>query len=227
MKDTIESLRERMQDAAVRCGRDASAIRLIGVSKTKPVETVERGIRAGLADIGENYVQEARDKIAGLAAYDVTWHFIGHLQSNKAKHAVPLFEWIHTVDSVKLAREINKQAEKHGKVQKVLMEVNISGEAAKTGVAPQQAIELATEISTLPHLSLRGLMAMPPFFDDPDAARPYFAALRDLGETIAAEGLPNVRMDELSMGMTGDFEAAIAEGATMIRIGTAIFGGRQ
>ncbi|MDY6905861.1 MAG: YggS family pyridoxal phosphate-dependent enzyme [Thermodesulfobacteriota bacterium] len=227
MKDIIESLRKRIQDAAIRCNRDPGGIRLIGVTKTKPVERVEEGIAAGLTDIGENYIQEARDKIAGLSGADVTWHFIGHLQSNKAKYAVPLFDWIHTVDSLKLAREINKQAEKQEKVQKILMEVNISGEASKAGVSPDNALSLADEISRLPDLSLRGLMTMPPFFDDPEAVRPYFAQLRKLARTIAAQCLPNIRMEELSMGMTGDFEVAIEEGATMIRIGTAIFGARQ
>lgn len=227
MKETIDSLRDRIKRTATGCGRDAAGIRLIGVSKTKPVQAVKMGIRAGLTDIGENYIQEARDKIAALSNENVTWHFIGHLQSNKAKFAVSLFDWIQTVDSLKLARELNKQAEKHGKVQKILMEVNISGEDTKAGVSTGNAPALAAEISRLPNLSLRGLMTMPPLFNDPDAARPYFAALRQLGQAIADRTLPGVRMEELSMGMTGDFEVAIEEGATMIRIGTAIFGARE
>ncbi|MBT8339522.1 MAG: YggS family pyridoxal phosphate-dependent enzyme, partial [Desulfatitalea sp.] len=157
----------------------------------------------------------------------VRWHFIGHLQSNKARYAVRMFDLIHTLDSVKLALEINKQAGKIGKHQQVLVQVNISGETGKSGIDAKSAVALVEQISHLEHLSIQGLMTMPPFFDDPDRARPYFAALRHLRDRIADLRLVHVAMAELSMGMTGDFEAAIEEGATLVRIGTALFGARS
>ena len=227
IQERLAHIRERIRIAAVSSGRSPEAIRLVAVSKTKSVATVERGIAAGITDLGENYIQEARRKIPDLSACNVTWHFIGHLQTNKAKYAVGLFDLIHTVDSMKLARELNKQAAARGIVQKVLIQVNIGEETTKSGVFAEQAVELARAVSPLEHLSLRGLMTLPPVFDAPEQARPCFSAVRELAREIETRRLPNVRMAELSMGMTGDFEAAIAEGATIVRIGTAIFGERQ
>ncbi len=209
------------------CGRDPGSIRLVAASKTVPASRVEEAIRAGAATLGENYVQEAREKINTLSSFDVSWHLIGHLQTNKAKYAVRLFDLIHTVGSFKLARELNKQAQKNAKIQSVLIQVNISGELTKSGSDPKETINLLKEISPLENIQVKGLMTMPPFFDQPQKARPFFSALRQMRHEIIAQQIPHNLMDELSMGMTGDFEAAIEEGATMVRIGTAIFGSRN
>lgn len=227
MKIELETVHDRIQAAARACGRDPASITLVAVSKTISTERVKTAIEAGVTILGENYVQEARDKISALSAYHIGWHFIGHLQSNKAKYAVRLFDLIHTVDSVKLAQELDKQAKKNDKVQPILIQVNISAEATKSGADPEAIFNLLRRISPFENISVRGLMTMPPFFDDPDRARPYFAALREMRDRIIQENIPNIRMDELSMGMTGDFEVAIAEGATLVRVGTAIFGARQ
>jgi len=191
-----------------------------------PAEVVKAAIEAGVTDLGENYIQEARDKISALANSDVNWHYIGHLQSNKAKYAVRLFDLIHSVDSLKLARELNKYAQNNAKIQSILVQVNVAREDTKSGIYVENTMELLKNISHLENISVRGLMTMPPFFNAPEKVRPFFAALRKLRDEIRAEGIPNIAMDELSMGMTGDFEAAIEEGATMVRIGTAIFGER-
>ena len=226
VKDRLDSLSRRISSAALKYGRRPEDVRLVAVSKTFSAETVVKAIEAGATVLGENYIQEARKKIETLSTYDVDWHFIGHLQSNKAKYAVRLFDLIHSVDKLKLARELNKHAAKSGKVQKILIQVNISGEETKSGTTEGETEQLVADISRLEHLAVRGLMTMPPFFDDPQRARPIFKTLRLLGDRIRAMDLSNVSMDELSMGMTGDVEAAIAEGATLVRIGTAIFGER-
>jgi len=223
----VERIKERIREAALACGRSPDAVRLVAVSKTKTAALMEEGILAGITDLGENYIQEARQKIQVLSSHPVTWHFIGHLQSNKAKYAVELFDLIHTLDSAKLARELNKCAAARGLIQKVLIQVNIGQEATKSGVRPEETIKLAAAVAALENLSLRGLMTLPPVFNAPAEARPFFAAVRRLAEEIDRRELPGVSMAELSMGMTGDFEAAIAEGATLVRIGTAIFGERQ
>jgi hypothetical protein len=197
------------------------------VSKTIPANRVKEAIEAGITVLGENYVQEARAKFNTLATHPVSWHFIGHLQSNKAKYAVRLFDLIHSVDTLKLARELNKQALKFNNIQDILIQVNISKEASKSGVDAEDTYNLIKDISLLENLSIKGLMTMPPFFNQPEKVRPYFAALRNLRDQIKQEARPNVALDELSMGMTGDFEAAIEEGATLVRIGTAIFGERE
>ncbi|CAD7849306.1 MAG: Pyridoxal phosphate-containing protein YggS [Olavius algarvensis Delta 4 endosymbiont] len=227
MKDRIEQIQKRISAAAEKAGRSPDEIRLVAVSKAKPGASVQMALDAGLDLFGENYIQEAREKVNALSASGAQWHFIGHLQSNKAKYAVKLFDLIHSVDSLKLARELNKQAARIDKVQPVLVQVNISAETTKSGTSREEAVDLATAISDLPNLSLQGLMTMPPFFDDPDRARPYFHELRQLRDHIRSLAIPGVTMDELSMGMTGDFEAAISEGATLVRIGTAIFGERS
>jgi pyridoxal phosphate enzyme (YggS family) len=198
----------------------------VAVSKTIPTETVREAIEAGVTILGENYVQEAREKFNALVRYPVSWHFIGHLQSNKAKYAVRLFDLIHSVDSFKLARELDKQAKKVDKIQQILVQVNISAEDTKSGISADEAPGLISEISQLENLSIRGLMTMPPYFYQPEKVKPFFSALRQLRDQIKAQSLPNVSLDELSMGMTGDFEVAIQEGATLVRIGTAIFGER-
>jgi len=230
MSDPIQknliAITDRIRQSAEKCGRNPETVRLVAVSKTVDVDRVQEAISAGARILGENYVQEAREKINALSRNDISWHFIGHLQSNKAKYAVRLFDLIHSVDSVKLAREIDKHAAKIAKHQRVLVQVNISGETTKSGISEEKTIHLVKEISQLANLSIKGLMTMPPFFNAPDKVRPFFAALRALADRIRAEQIPNVQMDELSMGMTGDFEAAIEEGATLVRVGTAIFGER-
>jgi len=217
--DRLERLTARINKACLNAGRDPSEVSLVAVSKTVSADIIRAGISAGLTVFGENYIQEAQAKIDEIDSPAV-WHFIGHLQSNKAKFAVTLFDLIHSVDTVKLARELNKRAGAIGRKMPILVQVNISGEESKSGAAKDQAEEFISQVLEFPNLETKGLMTMPPFFDNPDLARPYFKALRELKEKI---GPP---LTELSMGMSGDFEAAIGEGATLVRVGTAIFGPR-
>lgn len=231
MRETIRNNFKKVTDlmaaAAKRGGRSPSQIRLVVVGKTHPAETVAAAIEAGAQIIGENYIQEAGTKFDALVQRPVKWHFIGHLQRNKAKYAVRMFDLIHTVDSAKLALELDKQAQKVGKVQNVLVQVNLSGERTKSGVSEADAEKLLHDIARLDHIRVKGLMTMPPFFDDPERARPFFKSLRDLMDRLKALDIPGIEMEELSMGMTGDFETAIEEGATLVRIGTYIFGERR
>jgi pyridoxal phosphate enzyme (YggS family) len=223
----IQNIKKRIEEAADRCGRNPSTVRLVAVSKTIPVDRVKEAIKAGVTVLGESYIQEAREKFNQLATSPVSWHFIGHLQSNKAKYAVRLFDLIHSVDSFKLARELNKHAQKNAKIQNILIQINISKESSKSGADAANVLDLINQVCHLESLSVKGLMTMPPFFNDPEKARPYFSALRDLRDRIRKETPPEISLDELSMGMTGDFEVAIEEGATLVRIGTAIFGERR
>lgn len=229
--DSIEQNYSRIKriiaDKAEECGRDPDDIRIIAVSKTQSVQAVENAVKAGVEILGENYIQEAVQKIEALENRPVSWHFIGHLQSNKAKYAVPAFDLIHTVDRSKLAKELDRQAEKINKVQDVLIQVNIGEESSKSGALKENVTSLAKEIGQMNHLSLKGLMCMPPFFDDPEKARPYFRELAELKERINNARIPGLFLTELSMGMSGDYEVAIEEGATMVRIGTSIFGKRN
>ncbi len=199
---------------------------MVAVSKTVEPARIRDAIEAGVTILGENYVQEARKKIEEIG-HEVQWHMIGHLQSNKAKYAVTLFDYIHSVDSISLAREIDRRAAQGGRKVRALVEVNLSGETTKFGIGPDEAMELIFQVPSLENISIEGLMTMPPYFDDPERARPYFIRLRELRDRIQGEEVEGVQMDELSMGMSGDFEAAIEEGATMIRVGTAIFGERR
>ncbi len=226
IKSRLERVEERIREAAVSCGRDPETVKLVAVSKTVPLDLVQAGIKAGVTILGENYVQEAREKIEALEGKTVSWHLVGHLQSNKAKHAVRLFDLIHSVDRFKLAREINTRAHALDKVQPILIQVNISGEETKSGIDTDEALALIREVAPLENVTIRGLMTMPPYFNAPDRVRPFFRALRALQSQVREEAIPNVDMSELSMGMTGDFETAIEEGATLVRIGTAIFGER-
>lgn len=226
MKTRLNSIKKKIINAALSCGRDPADIRLVAVSKKMSEAMILEAIAAGADILGENFIQEARQKAENLSSCDVSWHFIGHLQSNKAKYAVRIFDLIHTLDSLKLALELNKRAEKINKVQNVLIQVNISGELSKAGVDPDNIIALLKEITPLKNISVNGLMTMPPFFSDPEKARPFFASLRNLRDEINQKALPGIYLKELSMGMTGDFEVAIQEGATLVRIGTAIFGKR-
>ncbi|WP_419655439.1 alanine racemase [Desulfosarcina variabilis str. Montpellier] len=227
MKKILEDINRRIADAATGCGRDPKSVRLVTVSKTVDAQRVAKAIDAGATILGENYIQEARDKFNALVDRPVKWHFIGHLQSNKAKYAVRMFDLIHSVDSLKLAIALDKAAQKNGKCQDILIQVNISGEESKSGTTEDDAMHLIEAAGRLEHVRVRGLMTMPPYYDEPELARPYFRRLAALGQRIAGQHLPGVAMEELSMGMTGDFEVAIEEGATLVRIGTAIFGPRQ
>lgn len=228
MGDIAENLarvRERIEAAARRCGRDPESVRLVAVSKTVDAERVRKAIEAGAKILGENYVQEAQKKIEVLG-HEVAWHFIGHLQTNKAKVAAGLFDFIHSVDSLNLAQELGRRAKLRGKVLPVLLEINLAGEVTKFGAQEKETLLLAEKFSGMEGIEVKGLMTMPPFFEDPEASRPYFVELRKLGERLAKEKIPGISMEELSMGMSNDFEVAVEEGATLVRVGTAIFGPR-
>lgn len=215
----------RIRAAAVKAGRDPASVRLVAVSKTRPAADIIEAFQAGQTAFGENYIQELVPKLEEVHEA-VQWHVIGHLQSNKVKYIAGRVAMIHTVDRLSLAQEIDRQWGRLGQICDVLIQVNISGEATKSGTTEAGAIQLVQECALLPHIRVKGLMTMPPFFDDPDAARPYFAELRRLAEAVDARRIAGVEMTELSMGMSGDFEAAVQEGATLVRIGTAIFGER-
>ena len=227
MKERLERVRQRIRQAAEACHRSGTDIRLVAVSKTMPVEIVREAIETGMMELGENYIQESSEKFTTLATYPVTWHYIGHLQSNKAKYAVRMFDLIHSVDSLKLAKALDKYAKKIDKVQAILIQVNVAKEDSKSGVYGEDTLQLVREAARLENIAVKGLMTMPPYFNAPDKARPFFAALRHLRDQIKNETIPSISMEELSMGMTGDFEVAIAEGATMVLVGTAIFGERH
>jgi len=226
ISDNLHAIQARISRACAACGRDPASVRLVAVSKLHPAGMVAEAAAAGQQLFGENYVQELCEK-AGQLAQPVTWHMIGHLQSNKVKYLPGIVSMIHTVDRLSLAEEISRQwQQKLGSPCDILVQVNVSGEASKSGTTSAAALELVRQIAALPFVRVKGLMTMPPFFDDPHAARPYFSELRRLAEQIAACDISGVTMRELSMGMSGDFEAAIAEGATLVRVGTAIFGER-
>ena len=222
----LKDIKHRITKSAIKCDRDPKSVRLVAVSKMVPASRVKEAIDAGADILGENYVQETRTKFNELVSCPVSWHFIGHLQTNKAKYAVRLFDLIHSVDSLKLAIELDKQARKINKVQDVLIQINIGKEASKSGADAEIVSSLIKDVSYLENLSVKGLMIMPPFFNDPEKVRPYFSDLRNLRDQIH-HILKGVDLHELSMGLSNDFEVAIEEGATFVRIGTAIFGERQ
>jgi pyridoxal phosphate enzyme (YggS family) len=225
IRDQVDIIRKNIAAAALRSGRRAEGVRLMAVTKTVADHRIREAVEAGVDIIGENYVQEARRKME-QAGRSVEWHLIGHLQSNKARHAVRLFDMIHSLDRMSLAVELDKRSRMAGCVTRVLMEVNISGEGTKRGVPLGDAIPLIREVSALEHLSVQGLMTMPPWLDDPEDARPFFAALRGLRDRVVGEGIARVEMNELSMGMSQDYAVAVEEGATIVRIGRLIFGER-
>jgi pyridoxal phosphate enzyme (YggS family) len=217
---------ERINDAAARAGRRPDAVRLLAAAKSQDIELVRAALNAGVSLIGENYVQEAQEKKAKIAG-SVEWHMIGHLQRNKAKAAVLLFDVIESLDSVALARELDREGGKKGAKVRAYIEVNLGGEASKSGILPSGLPELVEAVGELSHLHITGLMVVPPMSDDPDEARPYFCELRELREKLNARKIPNVDIRELSMGMTHDYSVAVEEGATIVRIGTALFGPRS
>ena len=215
-----------VDETCTSCGRAREDVTLIAVSKTKPVELLQEAYHAGARDFGENKVQEIMDKYDKLPD-DIRWHMIGHLQTNKVKYIADKVYMIHSVDSVKLALEINKQALKVNRVIPVLIEVNIAGEDSKFGVKPSECEALIREIHTFSGIAVKGLMAVPPFVDDPEDNRQHFQALNQLSVDIMQKNIDNVCMDFLSMGMSGDYAVAIEEGANLVRVGTSIFGERD
>jgi pyridoxal phosphate enzyme (YggS family) len=227
--ENLAQVRERIAVAVRRAGRLQEEVELMAVSKTFPAERIREAYDAGLRRFGENRVQEFAGKIEALRdLHNAEWHLIGHLQTNKAAKAVELYHAVDSVDSLRLAQKLDSCAQQLGKKLQVLIEINVGGEAAKSGVAPEsrELEDLLLEAPKLEHLDFRGLMTVPPFADDPFEARPYFRKLRELRDQIAARRLPAVDMRTLSMGMSHDFEVAIEEGSTCVRVGTAIFGER-
>jgi pyridoxal phosphate enzyme (YggS family) len=226
----VRSVLEHIRRAALRAGRQPDEIRVIAATKSVPPEQIRYAIEAGVRILGENRLQEALPKITALASSGtgngLSWHFIGRLQRRKAKAVVGLFELIHSVDSLELAAEIDRRAREANLRQPVLLEVNIGGETSKAGFSPSAVVEALTAVDAMPNLSVAGLMTVPPPAAEPEAVRPCFRRLRELAHALAGRGWQRVRLDELSMGMSQDYEIAVEEGATMVRIGTAIFGAR-
>jgi pyridoxal phosphate enzyme (YggS family) len=221
LAENLSSIKSRITAAADRCGRDSASIKLIAVSKTHPAEVIREAMVAGISVFGENKVQEAEGKILDLGHDGIEWHLIGHLQSNKARKAVQLFDVIHSVDSLEIARRLERICSEEGRERlEVLVQVDLAGEETKSGIPELQLPELIAYLKTCERLKLVGLMILPPFFDEPEATRPYFKRLREIRDRLIPGG-------QLSMGMSHDFEFAIEEGATMVRAGTAIFGERE
>ena len=221
IKENLKRVLEIIGEAALRSGRKQEEIRLVTVTKTIEIGRVKEAVESGAKILGENYIQEAREKIR-VVGENVEWHFIGHLQRRKAREAVELFDLIHSVDSFRLFEELNKRGEERGKKVRTLLQVNLSGEETKSGVRKEDVLPMTTKILDMENISLEGLMTMPPFLQDPEDVRPFFSNLKLLKERLSREtGLP---LKELSMGMSHDFEVAIEEGATLVRVGTAIFG---
>ena len=221
----LARIRTEIAAVCTRCGRDPATVRLVAVSKTHPATAIEAACAAGQTLFGESYVQEFLTKAAAVNA-PLQWHFIGHLQSNKVKYLPGKVSLIHSVDRLSLAEEIDCQWGKSGLQAEILIEVNLGGEASKSGVTAAALEPLLRRLAQFPHLSVRGLMTLPPYLADPDEVRPYFRTLRELARQLDALALPGVSMHELSMGMSHDFAVAIEEGATLVRVGTAIFGER-
>ena len=226
--DNLKEIYRRMAHAAMRAGREPSEVTLIAVTKNVNIDVIRKAVDAGVREFGENRVQEAQKKITegmlNSGGSALIWHLIGHLQKNKAKTAVRLFDLIHTVDSIELAGELDRQAAKNAKVQRILVQVKLSEEETKQGVETDDFYPLIGRIASLANVKLEGLMTMPPYFEDPERARPYFRRLSDLKKEAKARGF---ELPVLSMGMSNDFEVAIEEGATMVRVGTALFGERS
>lgn len=226
IKENLEMVEANIQSACKRAGRDRSEVTLIAVSKTKPVSDIREAMACGIKVFGENKVQEIRDKTAEITE-PLSWHMIGHLQANKVKYLPGVACMIHSVDNVKLADEIEKQAAKHDIVMDVLVEVNMAHEDTKFGISPDEAADFVKETSVNKHINIRGLMTIAPYTENPESNRVYFKGLRELKDKINAMNISGVHMDTLSMGMTGDYEVAIEEGATFVRVGTGIFGERN
>lgn len=223
MPESLREVRARIANAAAQCGRSVDSITLVGVGKAQPAERLRAAAAAGLEHIGESYVQEALGKLESLADLTLTWHFIGQIQTNKTRAIAARFDWVHGVDRLRHAQRLAEQRPYHAPPLNVCVQVNIAGEPTKGGIAPQEAPALAAAIAALPRLKLRGLMCIPPAEPDPARQRHWFGEVRRLFESLNARG---AALDTLSMGMSADLEAAVLEGATMVRIGTALFGPR-
>ncbi|MCI6535719.1 MAG: YggS family pyridoxal phosphate-dependent enzyme [Lachnospiraceae bacterium] len=226
LKENLTSVENQIQTACERSGRDRKDVTLIAVSKTKPVETLEEAYNLGVRVFGENKVQELADKYEVLPK-DIHWHMIGHLQRNKVKYIIDKVDLIHSVDSVRLAETIEKEAAKHNLTANILIEVNVAKEESKFGIMPEELDEFIEKIAGFSHIQVKGLMTIAPFVEDPEENRPIFARLRKLSVDITAKNVDNITMSILSMGMTNDYQVAIEEGATMVRVGTGIFGARN
>jgi pyridoxal phosphate enzyme (YggS family) len=223
IKNNLEIINEKIKKAALKANRNPQEIKLVAVTKTATIEQIKEAISVGVKIIGENKVQEAKEKYQILSA-DIEWHLVGHLQTNKVKYAVEIFDLIHSVDSIKLAKEIDRRSLQFGMITNVLVEVNVSGEETKYGIKPEEVEPFLKEISEFSRTRVRGLMTIAPIAEDKEEVRPYFRKLRELFKEIKSKNIKNVKMDYLSMGMTEDFEVAIEEGANMVRIGRGIFG---
>ncbi len=226
LKDNLTAVERRIQEACDRAGRDRSEVTLISVSKTKPVEMLKEAYDLGVRIFGENKVQEIRDKYEALPK-DIEWHMIGHLQTNKVKYIIDKVKLIHSVDSMRLAETIEKEAEKHNRTADILLEVNVACETTKFGLNTEEVIPFYEKVSLFPHINVRGLMTIAPFVENPENNRSIFADLHKLYVDIKEKNIDNDTVSILSMGMTNDYEVAIEEGATMVRIGTGIFGARD
>jgi pyridoxal phosphate enzyme (YggS family) len=228
LSERVAKVRRRLETCAIRAGRDPSEVKLVAVSKMHPAETLLRAIEAGVTDLGENKIQEADTKIRKVGRDAARWHLIGHLQANKARRAVMLFDLIHSLDSTQLALRLDRICGEVGRVAlPVLIQVDLGGEETKSGVSESELPELISAVSDCQYLRLRGLMTLPPFLDDVEQVRPYFRRLRKLRDELNSRGAFSGGVGELSMGMSHDYEVAIEEGATFVRVGTAIFGERQ
>jgi hypothetical protein len=225
--DRLSGIRERIAAAARSAGRDPSSIRLVAVSKTFTIDAVREAYTAGHRDFGENRVQEALQKIAAATDLEIRWHLLGHLQLNKARKAGPVFTAIHSVDSIELLMKVDAAAADAGRTPELLIQVDLAGEATKFGASPDEVPRLLDAATACRAARVTGLMTLPPLPDSPEDARPWFRQLRDLRDGWLASGVPPAMLAELSMGMSGDFEVAIQEGSTMVRVGTAIFGSRH
>ncbi|MCK4240496.1 MAG: YggS family pyridoxal phosphate-dependent enzyme [Candidatus Atribacteria bacterium] len=223
VKTNLEKINKKIIETSLKSNRNPQEIKLIAVTKTANIEQIREAISAGVKIIGENKVQEAKEKYQILTG-GIEWHLVGHLQTNKVKYAIEIFDFIHSVDSIKLAKEIDRRSLQFGKITNVLVEVNVSGEETKYGVKPEEVETFLKEISEISRIRVRGLMTIAPIVKYKEETRSYFKKLRELSEKISNKNIKNVKMDYLSMGMTDDFEVAIEEGANMIRIGRGIFG---
>ena len=228
LSERLENVRRKIVTAAQGSGRRPEEITLIAISKTHPTETLSAALEIGITDLGENRIQEAEEKIVTLGRKAARWHLVGHLQANKARRAVTLFDYLHSLDSAELARRLERLCVEEGRAEfPVLIQIKLGGEESKTGIDPHELPKLLDEIRSCERLRLIGLMTLPPYFENPDCARPFFKTLRELRDELKLQGHFGELPGELSMGMSHDFEIAIEEGATMLRVGTAIFGERS
>lgn len=227
IKSNIDSIRGKIADAAIKSGRDPSEVTLVAAAKVQPVEKIAEAIDAGVTIIGENRVSEAKEQKEKLSGKETGWHMIGHLQRNKVKEALGLFDMVHSLDNMRLAKKIEEEAGNRGGSIEVLLQLNISGEETKGGFNEGDVNEALNQLNDMKYLKVKGLMTMPPFFSDPEEARPFFRRLREIRDEINEAGNYSEALGHLSMGMSNDFEVAVEEGATMVRLGTVLFGERE